>query len=473
MITHISVQNYALIERLELSFNNGFSVFTGETGAGKSILLGAIGLCLGKRADASVLKNTDAKCVVELSLATPSSKWKSSFEELDIDFQEESIFRREVTSNGRSRSFVNDTPVKLETLQRIGSRLVDIHSQHDTILLNNSAYQLEIVDAVAKNSKAKDLYSADFNDYLKAKRELQEFQDSFKGEIDVDYLTFLVSELDEANIQNDELESLRSEMELLEKAEEIQMALSSAQHLLENDNAGVVVQLNEIIQHIKDLSGINSIFQELHERLESSLIELKDISQEVELESTKVELNPQRLQEVQERYNMLQHLLSKHRVNTLEELTEKHQELADQLFAVNNRSGELERLEKEVKKCHETAIASAAKLTDSRIKVSKKLQLEINKICKELNFQSPDFRLNITPAKLLSQSGNDEMKFLFSANKGHEPKPLAKAASGGELSRVMLALKSIMAQSHDLPAIIFDEIDTGVSGDTATKVAGI
>lgn len=473
MINHISVSNYALIENLELSMRNGLSIITGETGAGKSIILGAIGLCLGKRADNMVLNDKAKKCIVEITLDIKDSSIESYFQENDIDFLKETIIRREISSTGRSRSFVNDTPVNLDVLNFIGTRLIDIHSQKDTLLLNNSGYQLSLVDLLAKNQKERKAYSIAFSAYKACEKAKHHFLEKAESNIDTDYIRFLTDELSNSNLKTGEIDSLESEIKVSERAEEIQVKLAEADSLLNRDSVGISILLSELKSQLSGIGSINEKYAELLNRVESCYIELTDIASEIEIEASSVQVNQERLLELQERYNHLQHLLQKHHVNTVEDLLEKQAFYESQLFDVENRSVELERLEKELAVSKNKALKAGEKLSTSRKRVAPKLEMEINGICKLLNFSSPKFEFKLHASEDLHKNGTDEIQLLFSSNKGHGPKPLIKAASGGELSRVMLALKSILAQSKGLSTVIFDEIDTGVSGDTAAKVAKI
>jgi DNA repair protein RecN (Recombination protein N) len=473
MINHISVSNYALIENLELSIGDGLNIITGETGAGKSIILGAIGLCLGKRADSNVLNDKSKKCIVEITIEIKDKRLESYFQESDIDFQEETIVRREISSTGRSRSFVNDTPVNLDALNYIGTRLIDIHSQKDTLLLNNSAYQLSLVDLLAKNLKERKAYSIAFADYKAKKKAKSNYLDKAQANVDLDYIRFLANELFESNLKNGEIESLESEIEISERAEEIQMKLAEADALLNRDTIGIFNSLIELKSQLNGISSINENYAELLKRVESCQIELSDIGSEIEIEASSVEVNQEKLLEQQERYNLLQNLLQKHHVNTAEALLEKQADYDTQIFEIENRTVELDRLDKELIESEAKAKKVGEKLSASRKAVVPKLEKEINSICKLLNFSSPNFKFKLKESQTINANGLDDIDLLFSSNRGHSPKSLVKAASGGELSRVMLALKSILAQSKGLSTIIFDEIDTGVSGDTAAKVAKI
>ena len=451
----------------------GFTTFTGETGAGKSILLGAIGLCLGKRADSHILHDKTKKCIVELTVNLKSLNLESYFNEKDVDFFSETIIRREISAQGRSRSFVNDSPVKLDVLQHIGERLVDVHSQHDTLLINSTAYQLSLVDLIAKNQKEKDNYTHAFADYKQTLEGQRNFLKSSEIDIDVDYLTFLAEELANADVKKQEVEELELDIKTFENAEEIQTKLGDIDEKFNREEVGVLSVLAESLQGLNSISGYNSKFSALAERVESCRIELADIVDEIELEAGNVEDNPQKLLEFQERYNVIQHLLQKHRVETIDELLEKLEEINQTLLDFQNRSSEIKNWEEKVAQSNKIASRKADDLTKTRKKVLPKLAKEINAICKTLNFSDPDFRIELIAQSELKANGNDLISFLFSANKGHEPKRLEKAASGGERSRVMLALKSILAKTHGLPTIIFDEIDTGVSGETAIRVASI
>ncbi len=473
MITHISINNYALINVLNLPMAAGFTTFTGETGAGKSILLGAIGLCLGKRADSHVLHDKTKKCVVELTVDVNSLDLGNYFKEKEIDQHSETIIRREISAQGRSRSFVNDCPVKLDVLQHIGARLVDVHSQHDTLLINNPAYQLKLVDMIAQNQKERDNYAMAYADYQEKLNGQRQFLKSDEIDIDIDYLTFLAEELAAADVKLGEVEVLESEIKTFENAEEIGAKLSDISDKLNRENFGVLPALGETLQWLNSILGFNPKFKDLYNRIESCKIELADVSDEIEMEASGVEDNPLKLDELQERYNVIQHLLQKHRAESLKELLEKLEEINLKLFDFQNRTLEMKKWEEKVEVSMRKASRKAEELTKSRGKILPQLGKEINAICKTLNFSDPDFKIELEATSELKPNGNDAIAFLFSANKGHEAKLLEKTASGGELSRVMLALKSILAKTHGLPTVIFDEIDTGVSGETAVRVAAI
>jgi DNA repair protein RecN (Recombination protein N) len=473
MINHISVSNYALIEKLELSIGSGLNIITGETGAGKSIILGAIGLCLGKRADSMVLNDKTKKCIVEITLEITDSSLEPYFQENDIDFIQETIIRREISSTGRSRSFVNDTPVNLDVLNFIGSRLIDIHSQKDTVLLNNTGYQLSLVDLLAKNQKELKAYSSAFADYKVCEKAKLDFLEKAQANIDLDYVRFLTEELSNSNLKIGEIESLESEIEISERAEEIQMKLAEADALLNRDTIGISNSLRELKSQLNGISSINEKYADLLKRVESCQIELSDIASEIDIETSSIQVNQEKLFELQERYNHLQHLFQKHHVNTVEDLLEKQELYETQMFEVENRTTEIDRLEQKLRESQDKALKAGERLSVTRKKVAPKLEKEINAICKLLNFSSPKFEFKFSENQSLSSNGTDGIELLFTSNKGQSPKPLVKAASGGELSRVMLALKSILAKSKGLSTIIFDEIDTGVSGDTAAKVAKI
>ena len=474
MLQHLSIKNYALIDHLELDFHQGFSVITGETGAGKSIMLSALSLILGKRADVKSLKQQDSKCIVEGSFFLNSNQFKTFFNENDLDFEEQSFLRREITPSGKSRAFVNDTPVNLEVLALLGERLIDIHSQHQNLLLSNISFQLQLLDSFADNYKQQESYTKAFNNYKLLSSQLEELHKTAQTESgDSDYLQFLFEELQNANIKNGEQEEIEEELSIVENAAEIQSALAHSTELLDGEQKGIIDKLKEVINQLTGLTRFNTSFGNLASRVESSLIELDDISAELKSEIQKVDFEPQQATDLDERLSLLIALQRKHQVKDLEELIEKRDSLDQRIQNLSGLEDRIREVENKLNEVKENLKVKASNLHNSRLKVIPDLEFNLKKILSSLNMTDASFTIDLQEVEDFTERGNGKVNFLFNANKGQKPNKLSKTASGGELSRVMLALKAIMAQTKNLPAIIFDEIDTGVSGETAGKIGDI
>lgn len=474
MLKQLSVRNYALIDKLELDLDNGFSVITGETGAGKSILLGALGLILGKRADLSALRDDSQKCIIEGVFVIPSAH-RDFFEDNDLDYEEHSYIRREITPSGKSRAFVNDTPTTLGTLQKLATLLIDVHSQHSNLLLADTQFQLKLLDDYARNNQERQSYKQAYAS-LKAKgKELENFTQSIGREVhDVDYIKFLFNELSEAKLAQGEQQEIEDELSVLEHSEEISQNLAQALNSFENNEGGDVRGgLLQMIHSIGELRNYHSDYQNLEERLNSSLIELDDIRSELESRAENVEYDPVRLEKLDQRLSQLLNLQKKHQVENEEELIAKREELDTKLQDLEQYEERLQEMKGEIDKLREEALARAGKLHDSRAKVLPQVEKNINSLLAGLNMPDARFSIELKPQEQLTAEGNDKVVFSFSANKGMPQQPLTKVASGGEMSRVMLALKATMAEHSQLPSIIFDEIDTGVSGETAGKIGEI
>lgn len=470
MLTSLLIKNYALIKHLEIQPQSGLNIITGETGAGKSIMLGAMGLLMGNRADTKALFDENEKCVVEGNFNISKLNLKQFFEDLELDYEANCLIRREISPAGKSRAFVNDTPVTLEVLKALGVFLMDIHSQHDTLLLNTNAYQLALVDTFAGNQGLLETYVVSYREYKSAEKALQLLQtsaDALKKEYD--YNKFLLEELVVAKLVGEEQAELEEELMILENAEEVKRKLGFAYEYLNNAEFSVLGLLKDTNVALGSISGISEKYAGLKERINSSLIELQDISNEIESEDSKVETDDEKVIFLRDRLNAIFRLQQKHAVKTVAELIEIRNELELKVNKVVNLEEELSVLQKSKEKLLLETEKYAQALSESRKKVIEPLVKKIQRLLAELGM--PDALLQIgMKEKSISVDGKDDLLFEFSANKGSTPKPLKDVASGGEFSRVMLSLKYVLAEKKSLPTIIFDEIDTGISGEVAIKV---
>lgn len=470
MLTSLLIKNYALIKHLEIQPQTGLNIITGETGAGKSIMLGAMGLLMGNRADTKALFDENEKCVVEGYFNISKLNLKQFFEDFELDYESLCLIRREISPAGKSRAFVNDTPVTLEVLKALGVYLMDIHSQHDTLLLNTNSYQLALVDTFAGNQSLLDVYGVSYKEFKTAEKALQLLQtnaDSFKKEYD--YNKFLLEELVIAKLIGEEQAELEEELMILENAEEVKRKLGFAYEYLNNAELSVLGLLKDTNVALGSIGGISEKYAVLKERINSSLIELQDISNEIESEDSKVETDDEKVIFLRDRLNAIFRLQQKHAVKTVAELIEIRNELELKVNKVVNLEEELSILQKSKEKLLLETEKHAQALSESRKKVIEPLVKKIQGLLAELGM--PDARLQIgIKEKSISSDGKDDLLFEFSANKGSTPKPLKDVASGGEFSRVMLSLKYVLAEKKSLPTIIFDEIDTGISGEVAIKV---
>ena len=470
MLTSLLIKNYALIKHLEIQPEGGLNIITGETGAGKSIMLGAMGLLMGNRADTKALFDENEKCVVEGNFDISKLGLQSFFENIDLDYESTCLIRREIAPTGKSRAFVNDTPVTLDILKSLGVYLMDIHSQHDTLLLNTNAYQLALVDTFAGNQSLLDQYLTSYKSYKIAEKSLQTLKvnaDVLKKEFD--YNRFLLDELLLAKLVGEEQTELEEELLILENAEEVKRKLSSAFDYLNNSELSILGLLKDTSLALSGISNISEKYAVLKERVNSSLIELQDVSEEIESEDSKVETDDEKVIFLRDRLNAIFRLQQKHGVKTITELIQIREELELKVNKVVNLEGELVILEKNREALFVATQKYADVLSDSRKKVIKPLLEKIQGLLSELGM--PDARLLIgIKEKSFSNDGTDDLLFEFSANKGSTPKPLKEVASGGEFSRVMLSLKYVLAEKKSLPTIIFDEIDTGISGEVGIKV---
>lgn len=473
MLKHLYIKNYTLIEELNIDFRQGFSVITGETGAGKSIILGAIGLLLGGRADTKQIKNGKDKCTIEAHFDIKRYDLKSLFDDIDIDYDaNDCIVRRELTAAGKSRAFVNDTPVGLATMKEIGEKLIDIHSQHQNLLLNKENFQLEVVDIIAENKNARQEYKQLFDEYKTALYNL----DNLKKEIEAnkeneDFLRFQFDELSEADLKEDEQATLEHEAEIIENAEDIKTALFGVNQLLSADN-GAIDNINQTLRQLQDITKVFDKADELSQRIDSCLIELKDIAQEIDQAVEKVDFDPQRLEWCHDRLDKIYHLEKKYKAENCKELIEIKDKIFSQIQGIDNSDEALKELEERVKRTKELCEDKSLDISKLRKKSAKTIEQHI--MAQLTNLGMPNVRFEIRfEQKDLSADGTDKVAFMFSANKNSNLQPVAQVASGGEIARVMLALKAMISGSVKLPTIIFDEIDTGVSGKIAEQMANI
>ena len=478
MIRRLHIENYALIEHLDIEFHPGFSVITGETGAGKSIIIGAIGLLLGQRADSKAMKPGANRCVIESTFDLSAYQLDSFFSENDFDFDgAECIIRRELTASGKSRAFINDTPASLAQLKEIGEQLIDVHSQHKNLLLGKEDFQLNILDIVANHQTLLDEYRDAYKAYKASVRELESVQEEAKrSREDEDYLRFQVEQLANENLQEDEQAELEAEQETLEHAEDIKSALYTAANLLQSstDGADALSLLKQGLSALRSISSVYVTANELAERLDSCYIELKDVAEELEGNAEDVEYNPQRLEQVNERLNTIYTLQKKHGVDTVGELLALQEELEEKLMRITHSDEMLEELRQKVDAQHKQCLQLAELLSKERQRVAKQVEQEMQERLLPLGMPNVQFKCSVIvhPSEL-TPTGYDQVQFLFNANKSGDLKPVSQIASGGEIARVMLSLKALIAGAVKLPTIIFDEIDTGVSGSIAEKMARI
>ncbi|WP_044534228.1 MULTISPECIES: DNA repair protein RecN [Bacteroides] len=474
MLRSLYIQNYALIEKLDISFGAGFSVITGETGAGKSIILGAIGLLLGQRAEVKAIRQGASKCVIEARFDISAYGMEPFFEENELEYEEECILRREVYASGKSRAFINDTPASLVQMKELGEQLIDVHSQHQNLLLNKEGFQLNVLDILSHNDEQLSVYQSLYREWKQTQQDLADLiARAEQNKADEDYIRFQLEQLEEANLSAGEQEELEQETDTLSHAEEIKAGLFRVGQLLTSDEGGLLAGLKESLNTMLGLQKVYSPAIELAERLESTYIELKDVSQEVSSQEEDVEFNPERLEEVNDRLNLIYTLQQKHRVTTVEELLALTEEYAAKLAAITSydeRIGELttlcDTLYNKVKK-------QAAVLTKARTGAAREVEKQMASRLVLLGMPNVRFQVEMGMRKEPGVHGEDTVNFLFSANKNGALQSISSVASGGEIARVMLSIKAMIAGAVKLPTIVFDEIDTGVSGEIADRMADI
>lgn len=474
MLTHLSIKNYALIDHLEVAFTDGFTTITGETGAGKSILLGALSLVVGKRADLNTLKNKETKCVVEAQFAIGAYQLQPLFVQYDLDFEFQSVFRREILPSGKSRAFINDTPVNLNTLNHIGSRLIDVHSQHQTLELTDNNFQFKLLDGFAANQEVLADYHKNLKQYKQLKTELANIlETNTNAQKDLEYQTFLWQELQEAKLHPTLLEDLEEEYEQLSNVETIRAQLALAYQTIAAEDIGITTQLQEVKQQLAKLGSFGAHYQNLHERLASVFIEVEDINQELSTLNDGIEANPERLEQVSAQLSQLQALLQKHQVIAVSQLQEIEASLEQKIANTQNSEAQLAKKQEALKNTEVVLQQLCNTLKQNREAVIPKLKTQLEHNLQDLGMPAAEFLIKLEAVETFTANGNQELTFLLKANKGTAFGELKKVASGGELSRIMLVIKSIMASYDKLPTLIFDEIDTGVSGQISAKMGGI
>lgn len=473
MLKNLTIKNYALIKHLELQPSSHLNVITGETGAGKSIMLGAIGLLMGNRADTKVLWNEDEKCIIEGSFDLSNYKLKPVFKSEDLDYDDTTVIRREISPSGKSRAFINDTPVTLEVMRRIGNLLMDIHSQHETLELGNQSFQLQLIDAFAGNTPLRDQYAEAWGNYIKAKRAFDKLTNEATAlREESDYIKFQLDELRKADLTENEQETLESELKVMEHAEEIKNRFNVILQLLSVSEFNVQTALADIKNEMQHLADFSPSYESLFQRLESTRIELEDIAGEIEKEEGTIEFDALRIEFVKERLSSIYRLQKKHRVNDIKELLTIQEVLQQKADLTSNLDEELERSKKVFEESFEKVKSLAEKLSESRKKTFSPLSKQITKLLQELGI--PDASLTIDLATTApSATGIDQIDILFSANKGIAPKSMAQVASGGEFSRLMFSVKYVMAEKTAMPTLILDEIDNGISGEIAIKLGNL
>lgn len=471
MLAKLSIQNYALIRSLEIEPSRALNIITGETGAGKSIMLGAVGLLLGNRADSHVLFDTESKCIIEGTFHIGEYKLEALFEAYDVDFEEETIIRREVNGKGKSRAFVNDTPCNLEFLRKLGLKLMDVHSQHETLQLSAQQYQLELIDSVAGNQSIKNDYQTQYKAYKEKEKiylELINEGDALKKE--ADYHQFLFDELDQAQLQNNEQESLEEDVARLENAEEIKSELNRALQISDQSEFNLLSLLTELKQVLSGLASFSASYATLNTRIDSLHIELKDVIADIETEEGQVDLDPQKLLELQDRLHLIYKLQQKHQVSNISGLLTIYEELGNKVLKVSNLDEAIDTARSDKERAFSLCESLAQALSASRQAVFKSFKSDVLTLIKELGMPNATLHIEREEAAL-SITGQDKIEIKFSANKGIAPAPLKTATSGGEFSRLMFAVKYVLAGKTALPTMIFDEIDAGISGEVAIQMA--
>jgi DNA repair protein RecN (Recombination protein N) len=474
LLTQLSINNYALINHLSIDFSSGLSIITGETGAGKSILLGALGLVLGNRADLSSLKDTSTKCIVEAKVAISNYSLQDFFTSVDLDYEAETIIRREILPSGKSRAFVNDTPVTLNILNELRSKLIDVHSQHQTMQLSDASFQFEILDALAKNTDRIASYKRGFIQLGSLKKELLSLETAQKeANKQYDYNLHLFTELEDAGVKEDEQSGLEEKLEKLNNIEDIKLNLSESLELSIHEEVGLQNLLNTLEFKISKIASFSKEYQELADRITSIKIEMDDIVSELETANENVDFNPNEVEEINDRLQLLYNLQKKHYVNSNQELLLVFEELSDKVRQVESAEGDLNHKKEKISAISLKLDAVAEKISKARISAIPKLTRQLEFLLTDLGMENARFSIKATRTNTYFSNGKDHLEFLFSANKGGNFGELKKVASGGELSRIMLSVKKVLSENTQLPTIIFDEIDTGVSGEISNKIAAI
>ncbi len=474
MLKHLLIENYALIEKLDIDFEEGLTVITGETGAGKSILLGALSLILGQRADTQVLMDKSRKCIIEGVFNVENIPMGEWFEKNQLDYDPQTLFRREINAQGKSRAFINDTPVTLQIMKELAEKLIDIHSQHQNLLIGESSFQFDVVDS----------YSGNYEDVLKFRKEYRELQQKIQtlqkleeqekqSRTDLDYFRFQLDELDKAGLDQDEFDQLEGEMQIIQNAEEIKLNLEKAAFLLNDADINTVGSLREVLQLLRPLDRFNEKYRALADRLDSVLIETHDISSEISGMAEEVVHDPRQAMEIQQKLDLINKLFLKHNVSSVSDLEKIREDYRANIKGLDFMEEQISGLKAEIQKLHDRLMVFAANLSAKRLEAIPSIGKEITGMLRQLGMPGAGFKIDCRQSDNLSSNGLDEIDFLFSANTGGELREISRVASGGELSRLMLSVKSMISRKNLLPTIIFDEIDTGVSGETGTRVANI
>jgi len=474
MLQSLLITNYALIDNLEVDFTSGLSIITGETGAGKSILLGGLALVLGKRADLSSLKTKDKKCIVEAQFKIDSYQLEPFFEENDLDYEEQTIIRREILPSGKSRAFINDTPIVLSVLNELSKKLIDVHSQHQTLQLASEQYQFQIIDALAKNESYLASYKRGLQIYKKHQTELNEIElNQEQAKQQFEYHNFLFEELNKSDLQENEQEILEQNLDKLNNVESIKQNLSQAILLIQNEQTGVLEVLNTLKGNLLNIASFSKQYEELYKRIDSAKIEFDDIAQELETHNESIEYNQNEIENSNDRLQLIYDLQKKHDVSSIVELLEKKEELEIKVQNVQNADEILKSKKAEIEKVKKQLDELSNTIHKNRIQSTPNFIKQLEQILADLEMNAVRFKIDIIKKEDYFSNGKDELSFLISTNKGTEFIPIKKGPSGGEMSRIMLAVKTILSNYIELPTIIFDEIDTGVSGEVSNKIAAI
>ncbi len=474
MLKSLLIENYALIDKLDISFDDGLTIITGETGAGKSILLGALSMILGQRADTRVLFKNTRKCVIEGIFDLKNMGIEKLFIQHKLDYEDNTIFRREINPQGKSRAFINDTPVNLNVMREIAEKLIDIHSQHQNLIIGKPSFRYDVLDAFAGLSEKVTNYKNQYEELIRQKKHLEALREKEKKvTTELDYHQFQYDELYKAGLNENEFEEIEQELEILNHATEIKLNLEQADLILQNNDENILSQLHEVIHLVKPFAKLNEEYDSFHQRLTSVEIELNDIAREIAIKGDHVIADPQRLNELQTRYDLLQKLLLKHHAKTIEELMVIRDKFKEKIQSFDSLELEIEKSVKEYDKTEKQIHKRAEEISLIRKKSIPGLEKQINALLAELGMPDGRFVISQKKQEHLNIYGADSIAFLFSANKGNEPQNLEKVASGGELSRLMLAVKSVISIKNLLPTIVFDEIDTGVSGEIGFKIGNI
>ncbi len=474
MLSRLLINNYALIDSLSISFDDGFNVITGETGSGKSILLGALGFVIGDRSDSNVIIDDSRKCVVEAEFIFDDDRFKPFFDNYDLDYSAECVLRRELSPSKKSRAFINDTPVTVQQLKELGGQLIDIHSQHDSLLLTNPDFQLNLLDNAANNSSYLSEYSSLYRSFINTSNELKHLEELRRNSLaEADFLSFQLDELNKANLQDDEYEELTQRIELLENSEDVKNLLLQSDAILQESNDSLINQLIELKSAFDRLKRYLPVASSYLDRIESVKIELKDIARDIDGLQDDTQFDPDTLQLLRDRFDLIQRLMFKHHVNDYSELLTIRDELSTKVnsFTTIDDTIAVKSSELEQAKSHLTALAKV--ISERRLSAKVDFENDVTVILRQLAMPHAVFIVECVETDSLCATGKDKVRFLFSANKGVRPDEMSRVASGGELSRLMLAIKSVAAKSKYLPTLVFDEIDTGVSGEVASKLGDI